>query len=123
MNKETIAMSRRKFLASTGALTGAAFLSSAPVDIKASETTNAAPPQAVKKIKVALVGTGSRGTGMWGSDLVRSYPEYLTFVGLCDKNEGRVKVGKEMIGADCPTFTDFEKMMRETKPDLLIVTT
>ncbi|MDR2969736.1 MAG: Gfo/Idh/MocA family oxidoreductase, partial [Tannerellaceae bacterium] len=24
---------------------------------------------------------------------------------------------------DCPTFTDFEKMMRETKPDLLIVTT
>jgi len=123
MNKNTTAMSRRKFLASTGALTGAALLSSAPVDVKASETANAAPQQAIKKLKVALVGTGSRGTGMWGSDLVRTYSDHLTFVGLCDKNEGRVKVGREMIGADCPTFTDFEKMMRETKPDLLIVTT
>jgi hypothetical protein len=52
MNKETIAMPKRKFLASMEVLTEAAFLSSAPVDIKASETTNAAPPQAVKKIKI-----------------------------------------------------------------------
>ena len=28
-----------------------------------------------------------------------------------------------MIGADCPTFTDFEQMMRQTKPRVLIVTT
>src|SRR5690554_6995302 len=28
-----------------------------------------------------------------------------------------------MIGSDCPTYTDFEKMMLETKPDVLIITT
>jgi len=123
MTKETNAMSRRKFLASTGAITGAALLSSAPVNVNANETAAAKPAAPVKKMKVALVGTGSRGNGMWGRDLVQAYPDYLTFVGLCDKNEGRVKTGKEMIGADCPTFTDFELMMRETKPDLLIVTT
>lgn len=123
MKNDANAMSRRKFLASTGALTGAALLSSTPVNGITNETANIMPQPPAKKLKVALVGTGSRGNGMWGRDLVQSYPDYLTFVGLCDKNEGRVKTGKEMIGADCPTFTDFEKMMRETKPDLLIVTT
>ena len=28
-----------------------------------------------------------------------------------------------MLGVKCPTYTDFDKMMRETKPDALIVTT
>lgn len=123
MNTKANAMSRRKFLASSGALTGAALLSSAPVTVQANESSSLTPPPPARKMKVALVGTGSRGNGMWGRDLVKSYPDYLTFVGLCDKNEGRLKVGKEMIGADCPIYTDFEKMMRETKPELLIVTT
>ncbi|MDL2244801.1 Gfo/Idh/MocA family oxidoreductase [Parabacteroides sp. OttesenSCG-928-J18] len=125
MSQEVNAMSRRKFLASTGAITGAALLSSTPMSASAAEssTPNPAPMQNKAKLKVALVGTGSRGNSMWGRDLVRNYSDYLTFVGLCDKNEGRVLTGKEMIGADCPTYTDFEKMMRETKPDLLIVTT
>src|SRR5690606_4274323 len=51
------------------------------------------------------------------------YPELLEFVGLCDINKGRLAFAKEYIGANCPTFVDFEKMMRQTKPDLLIVTT
>ena len=60
---------------------------------------------------------------MWGYDLMKSYPDYIEFVGLCDKNEGRVETGKKIIGASCPTYTDFEKMMKETRPDVLIVTT
>jgi predicted dehydrogenase len=60
---------------------------------------------------------------MWGTDLVQDYPEYLEFVGLCDSNPGRVETAKRMIGASCPTYTDFEKMMKETHPDVLIVTT
>ena len=60
---------------------------------------------------------------MWGYDLMKSYPDYIEFVGLCDKNEGRVETGKKIIGASCPTYTDFEKMMKGTRPDVLIVTT
>jgi predicted dehydrogenase len=60
---------------------------------------------------------------MWGSSLSNDYSAYVEFVGLCDKNQGRVETGKRLIGASCPTYTDFEKMMRQTKPDLLIVTT
>ena len=60
---------------------------------------------------------------MWGRDLVTTYSDYIQFVGLCDKNEGRVNFAKTFIGANCPVYTDFEKMMKETKPDVLIVTT
>lgn len=79
--------------------------------------------QSSKKKKFAIVGTGVRGIGMWGNSVIRAYPEHVEFVGLCDHNPGRLAVAKEMIGADCPTFTDFEQMMRETKPEVLIVTT
>ena len=48
-----------------------------------------------------------------GYDLMKSYPDYIEFVGLCDKNEGRVETGKKIIGASCPTYTDFEKMMKK----------
>lgn len=40
---------------------------------------------------------------------MKSYPDYIEFVGLCDKNEGRVETGKKIIGASCPTYTDFER--------------
>lgn len=113
-------MSRRHFLATTGAIAGTALLNPLS-DIKA-ETTGISAPTG-KKLRIALVGTGGRGTSMWGRDILKSYPDYLEFVGLCDKNEGRVETGKRIIGTSCPTYTDFEKMMNETKPDVLIVTT
>lgn len=76
-----------------------------------------------EKLKVALVGTGVRGTSFWGKRLVDEYSDILEFVGLCDINLGRLAYGKKHIGAKCPTFGDFEKMVQETRPDLVIVTT
>lgn len=119
MNNHLKSMSRRHFLASTGALAGTALITPSSLNAEILENTSVN----AKKLRVALIGTGSRGCGMWGQDLVKRYPEQLEFVGLCDINPGRVAFGKEYIGANCPTFTDFEKMMKETKPDLLIVTT
>jgi predicted dehydrogenase len=114
-------MSRRHFLAATGAIAGTALLSSTPT-AHAEALANQAQ-SAGKKLRLAMIGTGHRGTGMWGKDLLRDYSDNMEFVGLCDINPGRVETGKRMIGAACPTFTDFEKMMKETKPDALIVTT
>lgn len=73
--------------------------------------------------RYAMVGTGHRGTGMWGKDIFDRYPNEIEFVGLCDKNGKRAEAGKKLIGADCPTFTNFEEMVTTTKPELLIVTT
>ena len=114
-------ISRRQFLAATGAITGTALLN--PLTGMKAEAANVMAPKASKKLRLAMVGTGIRGTTMWGRDLMKAYPDYMEFVGLCDKNEGRLETGKRIIGASCPTYTDFEKMMQETKPDVLIVTT
>jgi predicted dehydrogenase len=79
--------------------------------------------KAASKTKLAMVGTGVRGVGMWGQPVQKAYGDLIEFVGLCDINLGRVETVKKFMGVSCPTFTDFEKMMRETKPDTLIVTT
>ena len=72
MNK----ISRRHFLAATGAITGAALLNPlSEVAAKAVENPNVGG----KKLLLAIVGTS-----MWGYDLMKSYPDYIEFVGLCD---------------------------------------
>ena len=113
-------ISRREFLSMSGALAGTVLVD--PVSsLNAAEKISA--DQNLKKSRVALVGTGHRGTGMWGKSVVEEYAGFVQFVALCDKNPGRLEVGRQLIGTDCPVYTDFEKMMLETKPDVLIVTT
>lgn len=118
--KNSNSISRRQFLTMSGALAGTVLLD--PMSsLSASEKIST--HQNFGKSRVALVGTGHRGTGMWGNSVVKDYSNLVEFVGLCDINPGRLEVGRQLIGVSCPTFTDFEKMMRETKPDVLIVTT
>ena len=80
---------------------------------------------AKRKIRLALVGTGSRGTTMWGKNLVHPYKDYVEMVGLCDINPKRLQAGKNWIGVEAPTYTadEFDRMVKETKPDAVIVTT
>ena len=121
-------ISRRNFLALSGAaLAGNAFLNPlSEVQASAAPTNRTAA-----KMKLAMVGTGSRGTSMWGSGLIQRYPDNVEFVGLCDKNPGRAEVSKEIVRSpNARTYSDltnpmaaFEKMVTETKPDLVIVTT
>ncbi len=105
-------MDRKSFLLQTGGVVAGSVLS---------ESIKAFP--AIKKQRIAMVGTGDRGTGMWGTPVMQEFGNMVEFVGLCDKNAGRVETGKKLIGASCPVYTDFDKMMKETKPDRLIVTT
>jgi predicted dehydrogenase len=76
-----------------------------------------------KKLKVVMVGTGVRGISFWGKRIVEQYPDMIDYVGLCDINPGRMEYARQYMGVTCPTFTDFEKMISTTKPDLIIVTT
>jgi predicted dehydrogenase len=77
----------------------------------------------IAKKRLAMVGTGHRGSGFWGKPVLDNFGDVIEFVGLCDINPGRLETGKRHIGATCPTFTDFDKMLKETKPDTVIVTT
>ncbi len=75
------------------------------------------------KTRVALVGTGIRGSTTWGMNLLRDVGELVEMVGLCDVNPDRVKVAQRWMGGKIPTFTDFDEMIRTTKPERVIVTT
>ena len=108
-----VSVTRRNFLKTSG--TAAATSVLVGPNILAAEQR--------KKMRVALVGTGIRGIGMWGRGVAGEYADVVEFAGLCDINPGRLAYAKEQIGVDCPTFTDFDEMVRMTKPDTVIVTT
>src|SRR6187399_2646321 len=69
--------------------------------------------------RLAMVGTGHRGTGMWGKDIFDRYSNETEFVGLCDKNGLRAEAGRKLIGANCPIFTNFDEMIAKTRPEQL----
>ncbi|MDN5203411.1 Gfo/Idh/MocA family oxidoreductase [Fulvivirgaceae bacterium BMA10] len=105
--------SRRSFLASVSMLAAGTALSTSAFSFGLGS----------RKLKIALVGTGVRGTSFWGKRLVDVYPDLLEFVGLCDINPGRVEYAKKYMKVKCNTYTDFSKMIAENSPDLVIVTT
>jgi predicted dehydrogenase len=76
-----------------------------------------------KRFRLAMVGTGQRGIYAWGAPVLQDYGDLAEFVGLCDVNPARAEVARELIGTRAPAFTDFERMVRETRPNTVIVTT
>jgi predicted dehydrogenase len=107
--------SRRNFIATTGIATAGSIIANPVSAMMSTVQTN--------KKRLAIVGTGIRGTGFWGKRIVDQYSDLVEFVGLCDINPGRLEYAKGYIGVNCPTFTNFEEMMKKTRPDLVIVTT
>jgi predicted dehydrogenase len=108
----TMTTSRRKFLASLSMLAVSTVL-----------PLNAFSFGPINKLKIVLIGTGIRGIGFWGKRLIDQYSDILEFVGLCDINPGRLEYARNYIGISCPVFSDFEEMISQTKPDLIIVAT
>ena len=81
---------------------------------------------AIKK-KYVQVGLGSRGA-MYSKGVVEDFPEIAELVGLCDINEGRLNARIEWAkerGSNPKAYLadQFDKMILETKPDCVIVTT
>lgn len=112
MTTETT-LSRRGFLMSAAALSGTV--------ITAGHDQHLVPGSS--KIRVVLVGTGMRGTLFWLKRVPEVLGDKVEFVGLCDRNPGRVAYSKKYSGLACPVFTDFDSMMHSVKPDCVIVAT
>jgi len=117
MDKPASKWDRRKFLsASAGTAVGMACLPLANTGYLRAQKIG-------DKRRIALVGTGIRGSSLWGKTLISKYNDVLEMVGLCDSNPKRMAYAKTFMGASCPTFTDFKQMIKETRPDTVIVTT
>ncbi|MFN7117733.1 MAG: Gfo/Idh/MocA family oxidoreductase [Saprospiraceae bacterium] len=108
-------LDRRDFIATTGMAAAGTLL--------ANPLTAAVSQAPFAKKRLAMVGTGIRGTGFWGKTVLDNYSDIVEFVGLCDINPGRVALAKKFLGVECSTFTDFDQMLKTVKPDVVIVTT
>jgi predicted dehydrogenase len=83
-------------------------------------------PQAGRR-RYALVGTGGR-SGMFRRAILNDFKASAELVALSDKNPGRLKLAvDEAVAAGAKTagyaHTDFDKMIQETRPQTVIVTT
>lgn len=76
-----------------------------------------------EKRRVALIGTGHRGAGLWGKELLAGFRSSVDMVGLSDKNSMRAEAARVAIGTNAPVFGDLGAMLAETRPDTLIVCT
>ena len=113
---ETSSFTRRNFIKTSGAALGGTMLVNPILSF-------AAKRQGSEKMRVALVGTGVRGVGMFGRSLLSDYGDYVDMVGICDQNPGRVAYAHDYIKPNGPAFTDLDEMLTQTQPDWLIVTT
>ncbi len=83
---------------------------------------------ATRRRRYAIVGVGSR-YAMYHDAIEKTYRDHAELVAFCDRNPGRLQVAQARSGrnnAPVPRVylhTDFDTMLRETKPDVLIVTT
>ena len=79
------------------------------------------------KKRYAQVGVGSRSL-MYTDAILHEFTATSELVGLCDNNEGRLRLRAALAreqGVEVKTYPagEFEGMIRETRPDVVIVTT
>lgn len=70
-----------------------------------------------------LVGTGWRGLLSYIEPLVKEYPDCAKLCAVCDMNGRRARFVSEYLGQEIPSYTDFDKMLEEHRPDTVTVTT
>lgn len=108
------ALTRREFIGGAAAALAASAISSAASPL---------PAAGAQRLRMAMIGTGSRGTSAWGQEVVAGYSDVVEIVGLCDINSKRAEAARAVIGTSAPAFVDFDRMIRETRPDTVVVTT
>jgi predicted dehydrogenase len=78
--------------------------------------------------RYAIVGTGVR-SAFYYQAIIQDFKEIAKLVGICDTNQTRMNVSNdrmvELGGERLPTYKaeDFDKMVADQKPDVIIVTT
>src|SRR5690349_20597825 len=112
---ETGTINRRTLLKSAG---GLAALTLVP-------TAYSAPSS---RRRYVIVGVGSRAR-MYLTAIAETFPENNELVAVCDTNPGRLPLAAKVVtdaGRKAPktyAAADFDRMLRETKPYGVIVTT
>lgn len=71
----------------------------------------------------AIVGAGSRCTSMFALPMVNKFADVVKIVGVYDPNFKRAELLQQKCGGTFPVYSSFEEMIRNAKPDVVLVTT
>lgn len=75
------------------------------------------------KKRIAVVGTGHRGSGTWGQEIQHELDEMVDIVGLCDTNPMRLDVVAGKLAGTPRATTDYDQLLREAQPHTVVVCT
>jgi predicted dehydrogenase len=78
---------------------------------------------ATNKRRIAIVGTGHRGTGTWGQEVLATQGDMVELVGLSDINAARLAAAAAKLPPGAVTDTDIGKMLDRARPHTLVVCT
>lgn len=101
--------------------------SAAGIGLAVSPAMAASQAKAAGRRRYAIVGLGSRHA-MYRTAILGAYAPHAELVGLCDLNPGRVEMSRTVAtdrGVKVPGYAaaDFDRMLRDTRPHIVIVTT
>jgi predicted dehydrogenase len=70
----------------------------------------------------AFAGASGRALHMYATPIARDFQSSARIAGVFDTNQHRARLLSDRIGG-APVYDDFDRMLRETRPDCVIVTT
>jgi predicted dehydrogenase len=73
--------------------------------------------------RYAVAGCGVRGISMYAMPLAKYYGDAGQLAAICDINPVRMAACNEYLPAPVPAFTDFDELLRDVRPDVVIVAT
>lgn len=74
--------------------------------------------------RVVLIGTGHRGTQAYIMPLIKELHDCVELCAVCDINRKRATAAVKLAGRpEIPVYTDFDLMLNEVKPEIVVVTT
>lgn len=73
--------------------------------------------------KMVIVGTGQRALNCFARPISEHYRDRINIVGVFDKNICRAKVFNTLGNLDTKVFENFDDMLSQVKPNIVLVTT
>lgn len=73
--------------------------------------------------KIALAGASGRALSMFVRPFVAEFADTFELVGVYDVNPGRSAYLRDQAAPSLEVFEDFDAMLEQTKPDIVLVTT
>ena len=73
--------------------------------------------------KIAIIGCGQRAYASYAQVFCKSFRDRIQLVDVCDPNLTRANYFRDTLDKDIQVYQDFGRMLAETKPDYVLVTT